>query len=135
MKSRRRRAAAVVIAAGLAVPVGSVVIAEEDASATAAVSFAVADDGRVRIEVPSAADLYHVLYYQPDPDDATVEYAVQIRMGASGSVVLDEPLQVGPGVGAYRVAAFRRDAPGDVDGDGTDDLAETSSRTSRRAAL
>ena len=94
--------------------------AQED---TAAVSFSVGDDSRVRIEVPSAADLYHVLYYQPDPDDATTEYAVAIHMGAAGSVTLSEPPVIGM-TGAYRVATFRRTAPGDADSDGTDDLAE-----------
>ena len=94
--------------------------AQED---TAAVSFSIGDDDRVRIEVPSAADLYHVLYYRPDPDDTTTEYAVALHMGAAGSVTLSEPLRVGSR-GAYRVATFRRNAPGDIDGDGTDDLTE-----------
>ena len=38
--------------------------AQED---TAAVSFSVVDDGRARIEVPSAGDLYHVLSTVPIP--------------------------------------------------------------------
>ena len=87
------------------------------------VSFAIGDDDRVRIEVPSAANRYHVLYYRPDPVDATTEYAVAIRRGAAGSVVLSEPLRAESG-GAYRVATYSTASPGDVDGDGTDDLAE-----------
>ena len=94
--------------------------AQED---TASVSFSIGNDDRVRIEVPSAADLYHVLYYRPDPDNATTEYAVALHMGATGSVTLSEPLRIGRD-GAYRVATFRRNAPGDIDGDGADDLTE-----------
>ena len=93
------------------------------------------DDGRVRVEVPSADDLYHVLHYRSDPDDAATEHAVAIHMGADGGVVLTEPLPVG-GTGAYRVETFRKDTPGDADGDGTDDLAELAdSRKTFRAPL
>ena len=87
------------------------------------VSVSVGDDDRVRIEVPSAADRYHVLYYRPAADDPDTEYAVALHRGAAGSVVLSEPLRVESG-GAYRVATYSTAAPGDVDGDGTDDLAE-----------
>ena len=53
-------------------------------------------------------------------------------MGAPGSVTLSEPSRIGR-TGAYRVATFRRGAPGDVDGDGVDDLAELAreDKTSR----
>ena len=91
--------------------------------ADAAVSFSVGADDRVRIELPSAADRYHVLYYRSTPEDATTEYAVAIQRGAEGSVVLSEPLRVGLG-GAYRVETYLNAAPGDADGDGRDDLAE-----------
>ena len=86
------------------------------------VSFSIESDGRARIEVPSAADLYHVLHYRSDPDDATTETATAIHMGAERTVTLTEP--VGLAGGAYRVETFRKDAPGDADGDGTDDLSE-----------
>ena len=102
---------------------GLLAVASHAQESTAPVSFSVGDDGRVRIEVPSAADRYHVLYYRSDPDDAATEYAVALHMGAAGRVTLTEPLGIGR-TGAYRVATFDRDAPGDVDGDGTDDLAE-----------
>ena len=84
------------------------------------VSFSVGDDDRVRIEVPSAADLYHILYYRPD---ARTEYAVAIRRGMAGSVVLSEQLRAESG-GTYRVATYSIASPGDADGDRTDDLAE-----------
>ena len=87
------------------------------------VSFSVGDDGRVRIEVPSSTDRYHVLYYRPAPDDAATEYAVAIHRGEAGSVVLSEPLRAESG-GAYRVATHSASAAGDVDGDGIDDLTE-----------
>ena len=97
---------------------------------TAPVSFAVGADGRARIEVPSATDLYHVLYYRSDPDDAATESATAIYMGAAGSVVLTDSLRLA--AGAYRVATFRKDAPADTDGDGTDDLTELA-RTDKKA--
>ena len=87
------------------------------------VSLSVGEDDRVRIQVPSAADRYHVLYYRSDADDADTEYAVAIHPGAAGGVTLTEPLRAGAG-GAYRVATYLNSAPGDQDGDGTDDLAE-----------
>ena len=98
-------------------------VASHAQESTAPVSFSVGDDGRARIEVPSAADRYHVLYYRSDPDDAATESPVALHMGADGGVTLTEPLGVGAG-GAYRVATYRKNAPGDTDGDGTDDLAE-----------
>ena len=97
-------------------------VAGHAAEATTPVSFSVGTDGRARIEVPSAADLYHVLYYRSDPDDATTETATAIHMGAAGSVVLSDSLRLA--AGDYRVATFRKNAPGDADGDETDDLAE-----------
>ena len=105
--------------------------AEED---TAAVSFSIGnDDDRVRIEVPSAADRYHVLYYRSDPDDAATENAVALHLGAEGSVTLSEPSRIGR-TGAYRVATFERDTPGDIDGDGTDDLAELAREAKNKRA-
>ena len=128
MKSFRAASSLVLaLVVGLPAVVGH---AQED---TAAVSFSIGGDNRVRIEVPSAADLYHGLYYRPDPDDATTEYAVALHMGAAGSVTLSEPLRIGR-TGAYRVATFRRNAPGDIDGDGTDDLAELAREDKNKRA-
>ena len=116
--TRGRLAAAVLTIAGGAVA-GTSHAQTEDGT----VSVSVGDDDRVRIEVPSAADRYHVLYYRPAADDPDTEYAVALHRGAADSVVLSERLRVGSG-GAYRVATYSTAAPGDVDGDGTDDLAE-----------
>ena len=87
------------------------------------VSFTVGDDERVRIEVPSATDRYHVLYYRTSADDSATERAVALHLGVSGSIELSEPLRVGSD-GTYRVATYSTAAPGDTDADGTDDLAE-----------
>ena len=95
------------------------------------VSLSVGEDDRVRIQVPSAADRYHVLYYRSDADDADTEYAVAIHPGAAGGVTLTEPLRAGTG-GAYRVATYLNSAPGD----GTDDLAELArTEAGKRAPL
>ena len=128
--TRGRLAAAVLTIAGVAVAGTS--HAQTDGGT---VSVSVGDDDRVRIEVPSAADRYHVLYYRPAADDPDTEYAVALHRGAAGSVVLSEPLRVESG-GAYRVATYSTAAPGDVDGDGTDDLAELGrAEASSRAPL
>ncbi|MYD92187.1 MAG: hypothetical protein F4Y02_00540 [Chloroflexi bacterium] len=126
----RRRGPAYLAVAALVVMASH---AQDDAATTAAVSFSVGDDGRVRIEVPSAADLYHVLYYRSGP--AATEYAVGIHMGVAGGLVLSEPLSVGQ-TGAYRVATHRRNAPADTDGDGVNDLVELArAEKSMRAPL
>ena len=102
---------------------------------TAAVSFSVEGDGRARINVPSSDDVYHILYYQPDRAVPATEYAVAIHMGAAAGVTLTEPLRSGA-AGAYRVATFMRDTPGDADCDGTDDLAELArAQKTQRAPL
>ena len=117
----------------LALVVGLLAVVGHAQEDTAAVSFSIGGDNRVRIEVPSAADLYHVLYYRPDPDAAATEYAVALHMGAAGSVTLSEPLRIGR-TGAYRVVTFRRNAPGDIDGDGTDDLTELTREDENKRA-
>ena len=109
--------------------------AASPAGTTGAVSFSVEGDGRVRIDVPSSDDVYHVLYYQPDRAVPTTEYAVAIHMGADAGVTLTEPLGIGA-AGAYRVATFPRDTPGDADCDGTDDLTELArAQKTQRAPL
>ena len=112
------RMRAIALAFGAAAVVAEPSAAQE---ATAAASFSVGADGRVRIEVPSAADRYHVLHYRAGPE--APEHPVALRMGAAGGVVLEEPLSLGQ-TGSYRVATWRADAPGDADGDGVDDLRE-----------
>ncbi len=92
-------------------------------------------DDRIRMEVPSAPGRYHVLHYRTDAADPATETAVAVVPGASGSVVLTEPLRAGAG-GAYRVATHLVAAPADTDGDGTDDLAELRrEETTARAPL
>ena len=124
------RMRAIALAFGAAAVVAEPIAAQE---ATAAASFSVGADGRVRIEVPSAADRYHVLHYRAGPE--APEHPVALRMGAAGGVVLEEPLSLGQ-TGSYRVATWRADAPGDADGDGVDDLAEMArAEAGRRAPL
>ena len=93
----------------------------EDYQASA--SLAVGVDGRARINLPSSANRYHVLYYRPDADDPATEYAVAIHRGRELSAELMEPLRAAPG-GSYRIETHWNSAPGDADGDGVDDLAE-----------
>lgn len=114
---RRSRRPSCIVATVLVAMAGH---AQDD---TATASFAVGADGRARMEIPSAADRYHVLHYRSDAGDAATERAVAVHAGIEGTKVLTEPLRAGPG-GAYRVATYLNSAPGDQDGDGTDDLAE-----------
>ena len=107
--------------------------AQEDVSNF--VRFSVGNDNRVRVEVPSTTDHYYVLYYRRDADNAKTEIPVAIHLGESGTTTLTEPLGIGSSNGLYRVETFQRDAPGDVDGDGQNDVVELTDTTGRLSPL
>lgn len=74
------------------------------------------------IEVPSTAAQYFVLYVRPELSTAT-EIPVAVVKGRAGTTVVTDGRRQLPAA-HYRVATFAVDAPGDVDGDGIDDLTE-----------
>ena len=99
-----------------------------------AVRIALGDDGRLRFTVPSTSDHYYVLYYRRDGQEAT-EIPVAMHLGEDGRTVLTEPLGLGRPQSRYRVQAYRRDQPDDLDGDGVDDVAELLDTTGAYAPL
>ncbi len=80
------------------------------------------DDGRTRIVVESTADQYFVLYVRPSLEEQR-EIPVAVIPGEAGSTVLTDGRSQIP-EDHYRFEAWPVNAPGDVDGDGLDDLAE-----------
>ena len=90
---------------------------------------------RLRINVPSSDDNYYVLSFRADLEDEDTEFPVSMKLGESGNTWLVEQLGVGPRDGYYFVKEFRIDSPGDLDGDGIDDVEELRDTTGRLAPL
>ncbi|MEO5838302.1 MAG: PEP/pyruvate-binding domain-containing protein [Acidimicrobiales bacterium] len=80
-----------------------------------------------RIEVDSTPDQYFVLYIQPDLNAAR-EYPVAVTRGQAGKTALTDGRTQLP-TNHYRVATFSIAQPGDIDGDGIDDITELNART------
>jgi hypothetical protein len=79
------------------------------------------------IEVESTSEQYFVLYVKPDLT-TTTEIPVAITRGVAGKTTLTDGRAQLP-ADHYRVATFSVSSPGDVDGDGVDDLTELDSPT------
>ena len=75
-----------------------------------------------KIEVDSTPEQYFVLYVRPDAG-SNYELPVSIARGQPGKTTLTDNRGQLP-MGQYRVATFPVNQPGDVDGDGIDDLTE-----------
>ena len=80
----------------------------------------------VPIVVASTTDDYFVLYVRHDVDGATVELPVLVRRGEAGTTTLAENVAAVPAE-RYRVEKYLIATPGDVDGDGVDDITELDS--------
>ena len=107
--------------------------AQEDATLFLRVSLG--DDNRIRLEVPSTADQYHVLYHRREIGDPDSETPVAMQFGGVESTMLTEPLGIGPPTGLYRVESYRRSQSGDIDGDGRSDVEELADLTGAMAPL
>lgn len=79
--------------------------------------------GTTAIVVDSTPQQYFVLFVKGDPAGAAPEVPVSITRGQAGSTTLTDGRRA-LSDDHYRVATFSVDAPGDVDGDGVDDLTE-----------
>jgi hypothetical protein len=99
------------------------------------VKFSVGNDNRVSIVVPSTSDNYYVLYYRRDSTNAETEIPVAMQFGNAGSTTLSESLAIGSSSGLYRVQTFRINEPGDIDGDGRNDVEELADTTGRLSPL
>jgi hypothetical protein len=93
------------------------------APASAAVqSAANAGGGLTSISVQSTVDQYLVLFLKPNPT-LPLELPIAIAKGQAGTTTLTDGRMQLP-QDRYRVATFQISAPGDVDGDGIDDITE-----------
>ena len=77
----------------------------------------------VPVVATSTAAEYFVLYVSHDADGETVEYPVQVALGADGTTTLAENLSALPSE-SYRVEKYLVADPADVDGDCVDDITE-----------
>lgn len=85
-------------------------------------AFFVDATGRAQVQVASSPDAYYVLYVRGDLP-AGPEHAVSLALGREGTTTLTEGLKAYPEA-HYRVERFSLANPGDLDGDGLDDVAE-----------
>ena len=95
-------------------------------SLVAVTDYALAADGTPLVTVQARADSYYVLEAPHVRDTAYT--ARSITLGVDGPLVLTEGLE-GLRQNRYRVRRYARDAPGDQDGDGRDDLSELADPT------
>ncbi len=93
-----------------------------DSTGGATTTAAVVPDGQTAIVVESSTDQYFVLYVSP-ADNAAIELPVAVVRGEAGTTTLTDG-RTALADGRYRVEAFSVAQPGDVDGDGIDDLTE-----------
>jgi hypothetical protein len=89
---------------------------------SAAPSTTAVPGGLTSITVESTIDQYFVLFVKPDPT-GTLELPVSITMGRAGTTTITDG-RTEMAKDRYRVATFSTNDPGDVDGDGVDDLTE-----------
>ena len=82
----------------------------------------VGEDGRARVRVSARADSYYLLQVRHDTT-AAFTGAASLTPGQDGALTLTEPAAAYP-QSHYRVLAYPLSMPGDVDGDGIDDLTE-----------
>jgi hypothetical protein len=92
------------------------------APASATVQSTGTGGGLTSISVKSTVDQYFVLYVKPNPT-LPLELPIAIAKGQAGSTTITDGRGQLP-QDRYRVATFEVSAPGDVDGDGTDDITE-----------
>lgn len=109
------------LAAGVATATKTKTTATKKSSSSSSKSTAVGK-GVTRVEVKSDTDHYYVLFAKPVAGNDW-EFPVAIAKGAGSTTVLsDGRKQLASN--RYRVEAFSNAKPGDVDGDGVDDLTE-----------
>lgn len=79
-------------------------------------------NGQVNIVVNSSPDQYYLLRAKHHIDSAFT-LNCSLTMGQMGTTILTESLRAYP-ENHYQVVAYSANSPGDIDGDGTDDLTE-----------
>ena len=76
--------------------------------------------GQVQLSIQGNADKYYILEAEHSP---AFEWATSMTMGVDGTMVISEPGGAYPEEN-YTIWAYDIDSPGDIDGDGIDDLTE-----------
>ncbi|MEM7161873.1 MAG: PEP/pyruvate-binding domain-containing protein [Bacteroidota bacterium] len=82
--------------------------------------------GQVRLTINSQANKYYLLNVRHQPN-AEFELVNSITLGTGGQIVITEPLAAYP-LSHYQVIELDQNDPGDIDGDGIDDLTELSNQ-------
>lgn len=108
----------------LAIPLVAIALFAPSAAADDVIPIETSVDaaGRIRIRIEASPDDYYVLYVREDLSDGAEE-PVSMALGTDGVITLSEGLAAFPPE-HYRVARYSRSEPGDLDGDGKDDVAE-----------
>ncbi len=84
-------------------------------------NYSVNNAGQVELEIEGQADQYYVLRAIHEPNN--YESVTSITLGADGNMIVSEPLGAFP-IQNYQITAHSIADPGDVDGDGIDDMTE-----------
>ena len=83
-------------------------------------NYSVNSVGQVQLSIQAQADKYYVLNAQHSP---TFNWVTSITMGVNGTMVISEPAGAYPET-SYAITAHDISNPGDIDGDGVDDVTE-----------
>ncbi len=83
-------------------------------------NYSVNSVGQVQLSIQAQASKYYILEAQ---HSATFEWETSITMGVNGTMVISEPGAAYP-LSNYTITAYDIASPGDIDGDGIDDITE-----------
>ena len=79
-------------------------------------------NGQIEIEINASADQYYILQIR-NPKTNNFELSTAMVLGKEGTMVMTEPAEA-LDQNEYRVLGFSKANPGDIDGDGVDDMEE-----------
>ena len=86
------------------------------------ISYSVNINGQVQLEVNSSDSKYYILSVKHHVDSAFA-LETSLTLGEEGTTVITEPLEAYPQE-HYEIREYDLDNPGDIDGDGVDDITE-----------
>lgn len=84
-------------------------------------NYSVNNIGQVELEINGEADKYYILKAFHEPNN--YESVTSITMGVDGNMIISEPLSAFP-LQNYQITSYSIANPGDIDGDGIDDITE-----------
>jgi hypothetical protein len=83
-------------------------------------NYSVNSIGQVQLSIQAQASKYYILQAQ---HSATFEWETSMTLGVNGTMVISEPAAAYP-LSNYTITAYDIASPGDIDGDGIDDITE-----------